>query len=273
MLHHFATLGSAIRTMGAFRGSIAYIERALALSTRRASITELRLRDDDLPIYVRLAKSDWYALTQVFFKDEYDPKSSSHDSAMNRLYTETLAKGKTPCIIDCGANIGMASVWYSRTYPKAKIISVEPEPENFSVLLKNAASRPQIHPINAAISDRSGFVELQNTQDNDAWAWETRESQSGGVKTVTICDLLASDESLVPFILKIDIEGFEVELFRSNTEWVEQTPLVVFESHDHGYSWRGTAHAILSVLTKDTRDYIQHGENTFAFSHALLKQL
>jgi len=197
--------------------------------------------------------------------------SSNHDNALERFYTQTLANGRTPCIIDCGANVGLASVWYSRIYPKAKIVSIEPEPGNFEVLAKNAASRPQITPVNAAISDRAGFVELENTRDNAAWAWETKESQRGGVRTVTINELLSSDDDLIPFILKIDIEGFEVELFRSNTEWVERTPLIVFESHDHGYCWRGTAHAILSVLTKDSRDYIQHNENTFSYSHALLK--
>jgi hypothetical protein len=67
--------------------------------------------------------------------------------------------------------------------------------------------------------------------------------------------------------VKIDIEGAEVELFRSNLEWSVWAPLIVFESHDRLFAWRGTFHAIAAALTHHPRDYIQKGENTFAFAH------
>jgi hypothetical protein len=46
----------------------------------------------------------------------------------------------------------------------------------------------------------------------------------------------------------------------------------VFESHDWLFNWRGTFHAVASVLTKTMRDYVQNGENTFSFSHTLLME-
>jgi hypothetical protein len=102
------------------------------------------------------------------------------------------------------------------------------------------------------------------------WTWETEESESGNVETVTIPGLLSRTPNSRPLIVKIDIEGSEVELFRSNIDWVEQTPLVVFEEHDWLFNWRGTSHAIFSALTKHPRDYLRRGENTFSFSHSLL---
>ena len=68
---------------------------------------------------------------------------------------------------------------------------------------------------------------------------------------------------------QIDIEGSEVGLFRSNVDWVNEAPVIVFESHDSLFNWRGTFHAVVSILTKRPRDYIQSGENTFSFLHSM----
>jgi hypothetical protein len=78
---------------------------------------------------------------------------------------------------------------------------------------------------------------------------------------------LNHEPNSVPLIVKVDIEGSEVQLFRSNLEWVEQTPLIVFELHDWLGGWRGTGHAVFSCLSTHRRDYMQRGENMFSFGH------
>jgi hypothetical protein len=70
-------------------------------------------------------------------------------------------------------------------------------------------------------------------------------------------------------VVKIDIEGSETGLFRSNLDWAAETPLIVFEPHDWLFNWRGTFHAIMSVLVRQPRDYLQNGENTFSILHAI----
>jgi len=69
-------------------------------------------------------------------------------------------------------------------------------------------------------------------------------------------------------ILKIDIEGGEIELFRSNVEWIEQTPLIVFELHDWQGGWRGAGHSVFSRLSTHPRDYMQRADNMFSFAHS-----
>jgi hypothetical protein len=72
---------------------------------------------------------------------------------------------------------------------------------------------------------------------------------------------------LCALIVKVDIEGYETSLFRSNTAWAAQTPLVVFEMHDWLFHWRGTGDAIFRRLTQRPRDYLVRGENIFSFAH------
>jgi hypothetical protein len=134
--------------------------------------------------------------------------------------------------------------------------------------LRNCANVTNLVPVRAAISDRKTNILLFNVSD-EPWAWETHEDSSGAASTLTVSDIISQNESGIPFIVKVNIEGYEVELFRSNLDWVSQTALVVYESHDRLFHWRGTAHAIQSVLCRQPRDYLQRSWNTFAFSHFL----
>jgi hypothetical protein len=132
----------------------------------------------------------------------------------------------------------------------------------------NAAHYPNIVPIHGGISDRETPMVLLNTGDAP-WAWETTEAESGQIRAFTIPGLLADVADAEPMIVKIDIEGSEVGLFRSNVDWADETPVIVFESHDSLFNWRGTFHAVVSILTRQRRDYIRSGENMFSFLHSM----
>ncbi|WP_194273750.1 MULTISPECIES: FkbM family methyltransferase [Rhizobium] len=266
MLWHFQTLSTLTKHWGPRAALSVYVNRQ---TTRDSTeIKKISMPGVEGDVFLRPRSSDWDVLGQVFLDEEYNIKSAVHAEALYRCYQSIIAAGETPVIVDCGANCGLASIWYSQVFPRTIIIAVEPEPENYSVLCRNAKNRP-IRPVMAAISDHPGHITLHNPG-HGSWAWQTVESASGEIEAQTIPALLASVPNGRTLIVKIDIEGSEVSLFRSNTDWVDQTPLVVFETHDLMATWTGTAHSVLSVLTKEPRDYLQEGENTFAFSHSLL---
>lgn len=56
-----------------------------------------------------------------------------------------------PVIFDIGANIGMFSLFASRTWPDARIYSFEPVPEVFGVLCENVAGLPNVTTVNTAL--------------------------------------------------------------------------------------------------------------------------
>lgn len=260
-----------IHQYGAGTTSAAYVARfySCVVPKARWRTTSIHLKGVPNPIWIRPGTSDWRVLHQIFVGNEYDSGSAAHEAAILQRYEKALAESRVPVIVDGGANVGLASIWYAVRFPHAQIIAVEPEPENFRILALNARNYRNIMPVQGGISDRLARASLANAGD-DPWAWETRETDgSGEVMMFTIPDLLTKVPDAQPLIVKIDIEGAEVELFRSNLQWARRTPLIVFESHDRRFVWGGTFHAIASALIDQPRDYVQQGENTFAFSHVL----
>jgi FkbM family methyltransferase len=263
----------AVRAFGLQRGTSAFLFLVSSTVFRIAprKIKALRIPDIAFPIWLRPATSDWYVMEQVFIDREYSlDKWQDHANALHALYEHVLAQGKVPIIVDCGAHIGLATLWFARQFPRARIFAVEPARDNFELLRRNVSSNPSVTPVNAAIWDRETSVDLVNAEEQP-WAWAMQESVAGHISTVTVNDIMQREPLGVPLIVKIDIEGGELALFRSNIEWIERTPLIVFELHDWQGGWRGTGHSVFSRLCTHPRDYMQRGENMFAFSHSLAR--
>jgi FkbM family methyltransferase len=228
---------------------------------------QLFIRENCEPIWLRRGTSDFDVFEQIFIHREYDfTRWQAHHKMIQHAYAEALSANNVPVIVDCGANVGFASIWFALRYPQAIVYAIEPDAGNFAMLRRNVSAYPTVTPIHAAISDRIGKVSLHNS-DDEPWAWQAVDDEHGSVETVTIPDLLARTPNCAPLIVKVDIEGSETNLFRSNTEWAKRTPLVVFEMHDWLFAWRGTGDAMLRCLTQWRRDYLMGGENIFSFAH------
>jgi len=228
---------------------------------------QMRIPQAPHAIWLRPGTSDFETMEQVFVHREYDfAMWPSHHAMIERTYAALLETGKLPVIVDCGANIGYTSIWFALRFPRAIVYAIEPEPQNFMMLCRNVSAYANVKPVQAGISDRVTRLSLRNP-DGEPWACQTVDDEQGSVATVTVPDLLDRLPNCVPLIVKVDIEGYETSLFRSNTAWAAQTPLVVFEMHDWLFHWRGTGDAIFRCLTQRPRDYLMRGESVFSFAH------
>jgi FkbM family methyltransferase len=63
-------------------------------------------------------------------------------------------------IIDAGANIGLASVYFASRFPNARILAIEPERKNFEILVKNVERYPNVQPILGALWGERAEVEV-----------------------------------------------------------------------------------------------------------------
>ncbi|MBK8510782.1 MAG: FkbM family methyltransferase [Saprospiraceae bacterium] len=97
--------------------------------------------DNERVVTLRTDSSDTEVFAQVFLSGEYLP-------AVKFLKYNGI---DVKHIIDCGANIGISSVYFNCEFPTAVIYAVEPEPSNYYCLEQNLTSLSRFKKINKAI--------------------------------------------------------------------------------------------------------------------------
>jgi hypothetical protein len=61
----------------------------------------------------------------------------SHHDILGRQVYRFASKRERPTILDCGANIGLATLYWKQLHPAARIIAFEPDPQIFDALAWN----------------------------------------------------------------------------------------------------------------------------------------
>ena len=70
---------------------------------------------------------------------------------------EPIAPGSIEYVMDLGSTIGVTAMFWSQRYPNARMVLVEPDPDNFKLLQRNtAAFADRCVLIQAAVSDQCG---------------------------------------------------------------------------------------------------------------------
>jgi FkbM family methyltransferase len=211
-------------------------------------------------VLIRRSDSDYETLRQVFVLREYAIGNNELESYISSRYSKLLADGKTPVIIDLGANIGLASLWFKERYPKATILAVEPNAANFQILKQNLARDHSAILLEAAVGSSPGNVELSTT--GLSWAVQTkRTDKDRGVMVVTVEQAISKISGAVPLIVKVDIEGFEKDLFARNIDWLDDACAVFIEPHDWMLPKENTSNTFQRAFgERDFNLYIR-GEN------------
>lgn len=216
----------------------------------------------DLPrhgrFHVRGRNSDVATLRQVFGEQEYRLRPDAAEARLDRRYREMLAAGQTPVIIDAGANVGAAARWFHQLFPQVRVLAVEPDADNAAMLRLNTEDYAPITVVEAAIGAEPGFVSL--IQADASWGIQTERSDSG-LAVVTIPELVAGVENGALLLAKIDIEGFEEDLFASNTGWIDEAFCVIVEPHDWMLPDRHTSRTFQKAMGSGDFQLLIQGEN------------
>lgn len=208
-------------------------------------------------ILVRAGDSDFESVRQVFRGDEYALVIPQVANRVRARYDEIVASGKRPVIVDAGANISTASLWFNQKYPEAAIIAIEPDPSNVEVLKLNVQHRG-IHVIEAAIGGQRGFVSV--LKDGQSWGVQTERAESG-LQIITLEEAVNTVLDGELFIVKIDIEGFESDLFASNTNWIDSAFAIYVEPHDWLFPGKNTSQTFQRELAKRDFELFINREN------------
>ncbi len=129
-------------------------------------------------------------------------------------------------IVDAGANIGLTTIILSELFPKATILSIEMELENYNCFQLNCADfikQGRVISIHGAFYHEQKDNLNINTSKIGEWAYFVSEENeaSGNVKCITLNDVVRRFNGHHPDIIKMDIEGSEIGFLMNETVSME----------------------------------------------------
>jgi FkbM family methyltransferase len=236
---YMQTVRQCVDAFGHWQG----VPIALDMITRDAAT--LRFDGRRVRLAFRRSTSDRVVFQQVFIAGEYDHSCLPTHARL---------------IVDAGANVGYASVFFSRRYPTANVLAIEPEESNFRVLSRHVRVLPNVRPMKAALWHSPGRLHIINPTDQK-WSFRVAESAKGSVPAITVEDILRSQDQDID-ILKIDIEGAEKELFENGADvWLPRVRTLILETHDRFKP--GCSSAVDDTLSRFEHRRYRKGENEF----------
>ena len=186
---------------------------------------EIRPKGSAQRFLIRGNSSDANVFEQVFIEEEYG------------CLTEMTNVG---LIIDAGANVGYASIFFLSRFPDCRIVAVEPDPKNFATLKRNLepyADRVVLH--NTGLWSHSAELVIDSTPYRDGREWtrqvrECEKGESGDMKAISVEDIIKAAGYDRVSLLKIDIEGAEAKVFAAGAsdEWLGKIDTIAIELHD-----------------------------------------
>ncbi len=163
-----------------------------------------------------------------------------------------------PRIFDCGANVGIVSLYMKSKFPNARIVAFEPDPKVFSCLKQNIENNKiqGVELVEAAVWTNDQGIEFgAEGADGGSVYFEGKKSR---VKSVRLADLLAKEKTVD--LLKIDIEGAEIDVIPDCEAQLKKVKNIYLEYH----SWAGNVQHLdhlLQILTKAGFRYTIHSLN------------
>ena len=236
---------SYLRQFGPALGLRLWARALLPRVLPRNRLVTIRVPAARAPLLVRARTSDVLVFYDVFVE-------AHHAVPMRR---------EPRLIIDAGANVGYASAYFASRFPGARIVALEVDAGNFAMLRRNVAPYSNVIARHAGVWTRSVPLVIENAGDLE-WAFRVVEAEPGSpgaVNGISVADLLAEAPEGRVDLLKIDIEGSELELFSAGIDaWIDRVDMILVEIHE---TLRPGAREAVEAAMRD-RGFLQwtHGE-------------
>lgn len=176
---------------------------------------------------------------QIHFSDASALLNMFDNIFSNECYRFKSSNPK-PVIIDCGSNIGVSVLWFTKNYPGSSIIAFEPDPLLFGLLQQNTKTN-NIHSDlrNEAVWNSNSVLKFSPSKKQNA--------QISDAGTVTV-NAIRLKEVLQKFsqidLLKIDIEGAEYAVLKDCKDELHKVQHLFVECHYKD----GNITEVLSIL-------------------------
>jgi FkbM family methyltransferase len=164
-------------------------------------------------------------------------------------------------IVDAGANIGVATIFFRDLYPDAEIVCFEPDPRAFAYLKRNLETNgiERVTAHNVGLAESRGRAQLYVNPSGPG----TRQSVSRSFADAVLpgMDPLELDIELAPLsdyldgnvdVLKLDVEGSELAALRGAGDALRRIRSVLMEYHRVP---EAPLHEVLELLASAGHDY------------------
>jgi FkbM family methyltransferase len=152
-----------------------------------------------------------------------------HDILIEHEYE---AHGHPDVVFDLGANVGFATLYFTREHPAARIVAVEADPHTYRRLVRNVGRLPGVVALNRAVTVRDGPVTFFSSAGSSILSALERHSDEDQAVQVTgsTLETLMKETGVERIgLLKVDIEGGEFDLLR--TAPLERVDEIIAEVH------------------------------------------
>ena len=162
-----------------------------------------------------------------------NPGYIAHLRADLAFYSHLFNHRRLRIIVDVGANVGDKAAVFAQLADR--VICIEPDPRALAALRTRFRKCPRIHILAQAMGATSGRFDLLRQADASAYnslsskhaqLHQIDEARRVSVDVRTVDSVIAKYG--VPDFLKVDVEGFETEVFAGLTQSI---PLLCFEAN------------------------------------------
>lgn len=212
---------------GHSHGRLTFLRTYLRVECKRLLVRLLPLKPTTERVFGATMEFFDYETFAILFEEIYVGDMYHFESAIAE-----------PVILDCGANIGMAVLYFKTLFPAARITAYEADPVTFSALARNTERNGwrDVRAVNAAVSGSRGTVTLYTGEQagglsHSIFATPFVRQSGAEVEALRLSDTISTPVHL----LKMDIEGAEDDVLRdlATSGALSQIDQIILEYHLH----------------------------------------
>ena len=142
-----------------------------------------------------------------------------------------LISANAPIIVDVGANIGQFCAAVKLFYPRATVLSFEPDPDSYAQLVANTNRLGSVRTFNVGLGSTRGKMKFfrHSLSVMSSFIMARGEQYSSGLELpIERLDDVLTDVEWID-LLKIDVEGFEYQVLAGAESVLQRTGAVIVE--------------------------------------------
>ncbi len=190
-----------------------------------------------------------FLFEDIFIKNVYYYKSDKAD----------------PVIFDCGANIGMATLFFKWMYPASKVYAFEPDKETFSLLQKNIKNNNlrDVYLFNNALTNKDGKIDFfLDSRHKGSLVMSAIPERNSDVKSsavgISLSKFIKKEKFAEVDLIKMDIEGAECFVIRdlNKHKLLKRIRMLFVEFHHNIEGFNNSLQDFLKIFEDNNFNYL-----------------